>query len=183
MSSEHNKAVVRKAIDALSRGDMAGFLADAADDVSFTLIGSTPLSGTIRGKNTIEQGLTTILGERLEGGAAEAQLLERSRMGEVAAGDDEVGGLAGGDLPQVRGKIVQAVPLPAGFPQVKIADLDYLEPAAAGRRCRSELEIRGIAGGPGVRVERTGGRKPIRNHHPDQGGFRSRLQNVGAVRS
>ena len=69
MSSEHNKAVVRKAIDALSRGDMAGFLADAADDVSFTLIGSTPLSGTIRGKNTIEQGLTTILGERLEGGA------------------------------------------------------------------------------------------------------------------
>jgi ketosteroid isomerase-like protein len=60
MSSEHNKALVRKAIDALSRGDLNGFMADAADDASFTLIGSTPLSGTIQGKRNIEQGLTSI---------------------------------------------------------------------------------------------------------------------------
>ena len=68
MSNEQNKAIVRKAIDALSRGDMAGFVADAAEDVSFTLIGSTPLSGTMQGKQKIEQGLKHILGERLEGG-------------------------------------------------------------------------------------------------------------------
>jgi ketosteroid isomerase-like protein len=69
MSTEQNKAIVRKAIDALSRGDMAGFVADAADVVSFTLIGSTPLSGTIQGKQNIEKGLSEILGGRLEGGA------------------------------------------------------------------------------------------------------------------
>jgi ketosteroid isomerase-like protein len=68
MSSEHNKALVRKAIDALSRGDLNGFMADAADNASFTLIGSTPLSGTIQGKRNIEQGLTSILGQRLENG-------------------------------------------------------------------------------------------------------------------
>jgi ketosteroid isomerase-like protein len=41
-------------------------MADA--DASFTLIGSTPLSGTIQGKRNIEQGLTSILGQRLENG-------------------------------------------------------------------------------------------------------------------
>ena len=69
MSTEQNKAIVRSAIDALGRGDMAAFVADAADDVSFTLIGSTPLSGTIQGKQNIEKGLREILGGRLEGGA------------------------------------------------------------------------------------------------------------------
>lgn len=68
MSSEDNKAIVRKAIAALSRRDIAGFMADAAADVSFSRIGSTPPSGTIQGKRTIEQGLADILGQRPEGG-------------------------------------------------------------------------------------------------------------------
>ena len=85
MSSEQNKAIVRKAIDALSRGDMTGFVADAADDVSFTLIGSTPLSGTLQGKQNIEKGLREILGGRLEGGAIAMTIENLVAEGEYVA--------------------------------------------------------------------------------------------------
>ena len=63
--SEQNKEIVRKALAALGQGDMEGFVADAADDFSFTLIGNTPLSGTIQGKQTVQEGLQNILGPRL----------------------------------------------------------------------------------------------------------------------
>jgi ketosteroid isomerase-like protein len=85
MSTEQNKAIVRKAIDALSRGDMTGFVADAADDVSFTLIGSTPLSGTLQGKQNIEKGLSEILGGRLEGGAIAMTIENLVAEGEYVA--------------------------------------------------------------------------------------------------
>jgi ketosteroid isomerase-like protein len=69
MSSEQNKEIVRRSVAAFSRGDFAGYLADAADDFRFTLIGDTPFSGTIQGKQAVLEGLQSILGTRLEGGA------------------------------------------------------------------------------------------------------------------
>ena len=69
MSTEQNKDIVRRSIAAFSQGDFAGYLADAADDFSFTLIGNTPFSGTIQGKQAVLEGLQSILGTRLEGGA------------------------------------------------------------------------------------------------------------------
>ena len=64
--SEQNKEIVRNAVAALSKGDYDAFLADAADDVSFTLIGETELSGTISGKQTLSDALKQLLGGGLE---------------------------------------------------------------------------------------------------------------------
>jgi len=50
MSTEPNKNLVRRAMAAFGRGDMEDYLADAADNVTYTLIGTTPFSGTLYGK-------------------------------------------------------------------------------------------------------------------------------------
>ena len=68
MSTEQNKEIVRRAMDALGRGDYAGFLADADDDFEFILMGTTPFSGTIKGKQAVEEALHGLLGTKLEGG-------------------------------------------------------------------------------------------------------------------
>ncbi len=68
MSSEKNKEIVRQAMAALGRGDIDEFLANADDNVTFTLIGNTPVSGTVRGKQTALEGLRSALGTRIEGG-------------------------------------------------------------------------------------------------------------------
>ena len=62
------KEIVRGMFAALSAGDAAGFLAPMADDVAFTLIGTTAFSGTRRGKQAVIDGVLTPLSERLEGG-------------------------------------------------------------------------------------------------------------------
>lgn len=38
MSTEQNKMIVRRAVEALGRGDVAGFLADAADGLTFHIM-------------------------------------------------------------------------------------------------------------------------------------------------
>ena len=68
MSTEQNKEIVRRAMAALGRGDYTGFLADADDDFVFTLTGTTPFSGTIQGKQAVEEALRGLLGGKLEGG-------------------------------------------------------------------------------------------------------------------
>ena len=68
MSTEQNKEIVRRAMAALGRGDFTGFLADADDDFVFTLTGTTPFSGTIQGKQAVEEALRGLLGTKLEGG-------------------------------------------------------------------------------------------------------------------
>ena len=68
MSTEQNKEIVRRAMAALGRGDYTGFLADADDDLVFTLTGATPFSGTIQGKQAVEEALRGLLGGKLEGG-------------------------------------------------------------------------------------------------------------------
>ena len=59
MSTEQNKDLVRRAMAALGRGDMEGYLADAADDFAFTLTGITPFSGTLHGKRAVLDMLRT----------------------------------------------------------------------------------------------------------------------------
>ncbi len=59
MSTEQNKDLVRRAMAALGRGDMEGYLADAADDFAFTLTGTTPFSGTLHGKRAVLDMLRT----------------------------------------------------------------------------------------------------------------------------
>ena len=49
-TTEQNKTIVRRAVAAMSRGDMDGFLADAADNIVFTATGTVPgFSGRIEG--------------------------------------------------------------------------------------------------------------------------------------
>jgi uncharacterized protein len=81
MSAEQNKEIVRRAIAALSRGDMEGFLADAADDVTLTIMGT--LFPPIQGKQQVLKGLRNTLGARLEGGGAIAMTIENL----IAEGD------------------------------------------------------------------------------------------------
>ena len=50
MSSTENKQLVRDAFDAWSRGDGRAFFKLVADDVRWTVIGSTPISGTYHSK-------------------------------------------------------------------------------------------------------------------------------------
>ena len=74
MSTEQNKEIVRRAIAALSRGDMDGFLADAADDVTLSVMGS--LFPPIQGKQKVLKGLRNSLVARLENGGAIAMTID-----------------------------------------------------------------------------------------------------------
>jgi hypothetical protein len=74
MSAEQNKEIVRRAIAALSRGDMDGFLADAADEVTLTVMGS--LFPPIQGKQKVLKSLRNALVARLENGGAIAMTIE-----------------------------------------------------------------------------------------------------------
>ncbi len=65
--SEDNKAIVRAAVESLSKGDYPGFLAAAADDLEFHVIGKTAFSGTVTGKETLLAQLNEALGDGLEG--------------------------------------------------------------------------------------------------------------------
>ncbi|NNL84004.1 MAG: SnoaL-like domain-containing protein [Myxococcales bacterium] len=79
--SERNKEIVRAAVTALSRGDYERFLADAADDLEFHVIGDTAFSGTVSGKATLLAQLDQALGDGLEGN------LEMSIERLIAEGD------------------------------------------------------------------------------------------------
>jgi len=85
-NTEHNKDIVRRAIAAMSRGDMEGFLADAADDVIFTPIGTVPrFSGRIQGKDVLLKGLKRALSARLEEGRIEMTIENLIAEGEYVA--------------------------------------------------------------------------------------------------
>ena len=64
--SEQNKDIVRRAVDAFCRGDYPGIFAEAADDLTFTLMGQTGISGTIAGKTEVVAVFERALGEGLE---------------------------------------------------------------------------------------------------------------------
>ena len=68
MSEEANKKTVEEFFEAGNRGDMEACFGLIADDVTWTNVGSTSLSGTYRGKTELMEKLLGPLFGRLEAG-------------------------------------------------------------------------------------------------------------------
>jgi len=73
-TKEQNKEIVRRAIAAISRGDLEGFMGDAADEVTLSVMGSA--FPPIQGKQKVLKGLRNALVARLENGGAIAMTIE-----------------------------------------------------------------------------------------------------------
>jgi hypothetical protein len=84
MSEKENKKLIETMFAELSRGNGAGYLDRLADDVRFTVMGSTKYSGTFNGKGEVVEKLLTPLMSQLEGG------LSLTVDGMVAEGDTVV---------------------------------------------------------------------------------------------
>jgi len=68
MGAVENKQLIETMFAELSRGNGAGYLERLADDVQFTIIGSTKFSGTFDGKQDVVNRLLMPLMAALEGG-------------------------------------------------------------------------------------------------------------------
>ncbi|MGH7778434.1 MAG: nuclear transport factor 2 family protein [Candidatus Binataceae bacterium] len=68
MSVSENKETIRKMFIELGNGNAAAFLGAMADDVQFTLIGTTKFSGVFKGKQELAGKLLGPLGAALDGG-------------------------------------------------------------------------------------------------------------------
>ena len=80
-TKEQNKEIVRRAIAAISRGDLEGFMADAAEDVTLSVMGA--VFPPIHGKQKVLKALRNALGAKLEGGGAIVMTIENL----IAEGD------------------------------------------------------------------------------------------------
>jgi ketosteroid isomerase-like protein len=65
MSATENKKLVEDAFAKWSRGDGSAFFALLADDVHWTVIGSTPVSRTYTSKRAFQEGAVQPLGTKL----------------------------------------------------------------------------------------------------------------------
>ena len=70
MGAGENKEIVRTMFAELSKGNAEAFLSAMADDVRFTLIGTTAFSGVFNGKAELIEKVLAPLGAQLEGGLA-----------------------------------------------------------------------------------------------------------------
>ncbi|MGH7934643.1 MAG: nuclear transport factor 2 family protein [Candidatus Binataceae bacterium] len=70
MGAAENKELVRNMFAELAKGNAEAFLANMADDVRFTVMGTTKWSGTFNGKREVIGKLLTPLAAELEGGIA-----------------------------------------------------------------------------------------------------------------
>ncbi len=68
MSAKDNKKLIQSMFAELSKGNAEAFLENMADDVEFTLIGSTKYSGTFNGKQELIKKLLSPLSAQLESG-------------------------------------------------------------------------------------------------------------------
>ncbi len=68
MGAAENKEIIRTMFAELSKGNAEAFLDTLADDVRFTLIGSTKFSGVFNGKQEFIEKVLAPLGAQLEGG-------------------------------------------------------------------------------------------------------------------
>ena len=68
MSAAENKQFISNMFAELSKGNGDAFLNALADDVSFTIIGSTKYSGTFKGKQELINKLLAPLNAQIEGG-------------------------------------------------------------------------------------------------------------------
>ena len=62
-----NKALLRHAYEEISKGNPAALMDSLADDIKWTIIGTTALSGTFNGKQEIADKLAIPLRARLDG--------------------------------------------------------------------------------------------------------------------
>jgi uncharacterized protein len=67
MDTAENKRLVADAFAAWEHGDYLPFFTIVADDVRWTVIGSTPISGTFEGKQAFLDGAVVPLHDRLAG--------------------------------------------------------------------------------------------------------------------
>lgn len=70
MQSDDNKRLVQHVYAEISKGNPMPLIEAMADDVCWTLAGSTPFSGTFRGKHEVLEQLFKPLGALLENGIA-----------------------------------------------------------------------------------------------------------------
>ncbi len=70
MGAAENKEIIRNMFAELSKGNPQGFLDKMADDVKFTLQGTTKYSGTFNNKQELLTKLLGPLSAQLEGGLA-----------------------------------------------------------------------------------------------------------------
>lgn len=68
MGAAENKKLIQDMFAELSKGNGEAFLGNMADDVQFTIIGSTKWSGTFSGKKELVEKLLGPLNAELEGG-------------------------------------------------------------------------------------------------------------------
>ncbi len=68
MSAAENKEIIRTMFAELSKGNADAFLSTLADDVNFTIIGSTKFSGVFKGKAKLVAKVLAPLGAQLENG-------------------------------------------------------------------------------------------------------------------
>ena len=68
MGAAENKEIIRNMFAELSKGDADAFLNTLADDVNFTLTGSTKFSGVFKSKQEFVEKVLAPLGEQLENG-------------------------------------------------------------------------------------------------------------------
>jgi ketosteroid isomerase-like protein len=62
-----NKRLLEGIYTEISKGNLAPLVESLADDVVWTIIGTTPLSGTFRGKEDVIERMVRPLGEALDG--------------------------------------------------------------------------------------------------------------------
>jgi ketosteroid isomerase-like protein len=68
MGAAENKQLIQNMFAELSKGNAEAFLGNMADDVKFTIIGTTKYSGTCNGKQELIQKVLAPLTAQLEGG-------------------------------------------------------------------------------------------------------------------
>ena len=68
MGAAENKKLIQDMFAELSKGNAPAFLNALADDVRFTIIGTTKYSGTFNGKQELVNKLLQPLGAQIEGG-------------------------------------------------------------------------------------------------------------------
>jgi len=68
MSAADNKEIIRNMFAELSKGNSQAFLDQMADNVRFTIIGTTKYSGTCNGKQKLVNKVLGPLSAQLEGG-------------------------------------------------------------------------------------------------------------------
>lgn len=125
MSVDENKRILSGAYEAVSRGD-PGPLAEAlADDIVWTIIGSTALSGTSRGRDAVRQNIFARLRARLADGPI------RFEIERLIGEDDWVVMLANGFATAKDGRPYNNVyAITASFSGGKIVEMrDYVDTA------------------------------------------------------